>query len=147
MILVEKTRLARDLPTLPPEKHTQALAILNSHNTNVKDNNNNEFEFEIDDVDTETLWELERLVTNWKKSRNKKPTTVRHGRNKVTPTKRLESNLKKNMKDLREGDQDQDIDIIGTVSESDLGEEVSVVGIDNDDSSSDSNSTSSKSEC
>jgi hypothetical protein len=132
MTIEEKTKLARDIEILPVEKLSKALEILHSYKSN--DKGNNELEFEIGDLDTETLWELDRLVTNWKKSRNKKPRNSTHGLNIVAATKGLRSKLKKNVKD-KEGDQNKDAD------ESDRDSRSS----DSDSSSSDSNSSDSDS--
>jgi NADPH-dependent 7-cyano-7-deazaguanine reductase QueF-like protein len=80
------------------------LEILSNYNSNVI---SNEFEFEIDVLDIETLWELDWLVTNWKKSRNKKPriVTYRSGTLLESTTKRLRSKLEKDSKYSKAGDE------------------------------------------
>lgn len=72
MTIEEKLKLVQDLELLPTNKTLQAIQIVTNFNNNIEANNNNEFVCEIEDFDIETLWELDRLVTNWKKSRNKK---------------------------------------------------------------------------
>jgi len=68
----EKYKLVQDLEILPTDKTLQAIQIVTNANNNIKANDHNEFLCEINDFDIETLWKLDRLVTNWKKSRNKK---------------------------------------------------------------------------
>ncbi|KAL3652611.1 hypothetical protein CASFOL_002292 [Castilleja foliolosa] len=66
----EKQRLSANLQNLPPEKLDAVVQIIKRRNTELSQNND-EIEVDIDNVDTETLWELDRFLTNYKKSLSK----------------------------------------------------------------------------
>jgi hypothetical protein len=66
MSLEEKHKLGIGLQSLPPEKMEQVVQIIRKRNGHLKQDGD-EIELDIEAVDTETLWELDRLVTNWKK--------------------------------------------------------------------------------
>jgi hypothetical protein len=66
MSLEEKHKLGIGLQSLPPEKMEQVVQIIRKRNGHLKQDGD-EIELDIEVVDTETLWELDRLVTNWKK--------------------------------------------------------------------------------
>jgi hypothetical protein len=66
MNLEEKHKLGIGLQSLPPEKMEQVVQIIRKRNGHLKQDGD-EIELDIEAVDTETLWELDRLVTNWKK--------------------------------------------------------------------------------
>jgi hypothetical protein len=167
MTIEEKMKLKEDLEILPVEKLTKALEILSNYNSNV---NGNEFEFEIDDLDIETLWELDWLVTNWKKSRNKKPRIVKYRSETIleSTTNRLRSKLKMNIKNSKEGDEgvvvnkrlekdlknskeedgDEDVNILKSESENNTsGSSSSSGSSSNSGSSSSSGYTCSNSDC
>ncbi|KAL9160291.1 hypothetical protein ABFS82_08G189500 [Erythranthe guttata] len=66
----EKQRLSTNLQGLPAEKLDVIVQIIKKRNTAVSQQGD-EIEVDIDVVDTETLWELDRFVTNYKKSLSK----------------------------------------------------------------------------
>lgn len=66
----EKQRLSNHLQGLPPEKLDAIVQIIKKRNTALSQNDD-EIEVDIDRVDPETLWELDRFVTNYKKSLSK----------------------------------------------------------------------------
>ncbi|XP_022952549.1 transcription factor GTE7-like [Cucurbita moschata] len=66
MSLEEKHRLGVGLQGLPPEKMDQVIQIVKKRSGHLRQDGD-EIELDIEAVDTETLWELDRLVTNWKK--------------------------------------------------------------------------------
>ncbi|CAM8941363.1 unnamed protein product [Rhodiola kirilowii] len=66
----EKQKLSTNLQSLPPEKLDGVIQIIKRRSTAVSQNDD-EIEVDIDSVDTETLWELDRFVTNYKKSLSK----------------------------------------------------------------------------
>ncbi|KAI4296470.1 hypothetical protein L6164_036426 [Bauhinia variegata] len=66
MSLEEKHKLGIGLQSFPPEKMEQVVQIIRKRNGHLKQDGD-EIELDIEAVDTETLWELDRLVTNWKK--------------------------------------------------------------------------------
>ncbi|XP_022877444.1 transcription factor GTE4-like isoform X3 [Olea europaea var. sylvestris] len=70
MTYEEKQRLSKNLQSLPSEKLDALIQIIKKRNTALSQNDN-EIEVDIDTVDTETLWELDRFVTNFKKSLSK----------------------------------------------------------------------------
>ncbi|KAL2476407.1 Transcription factor GTE4 [Abeliophyllum distichum] len=70
MTYEEKQRLSKNLQSLPSEKLDAIIQIIKKRNTALSQNDN-EIEVDIDSVDAETLWELDRFVTNYKKSLSK----------------------------------------------------------------------------
>ncbi|XP_059661449.1 transcription factor GTE4-like [Cornus florida] len=73
MTYEEKQRLSTNLQSLPSEKLDNIVEIIKKSNSAVCQHDD-EIEVDIDSVDTETLWELDRFVTNYKKrlSKNKR---------------------------------------------------------------------------
>ena len=66
MNMEEKQKLGIGLQSLPPEKMPQLVQIIRKRNAHLADEVD-EIELDIEALDTETLWELDRFVTNWKK--------------------------------------------------------------------------------
>ncbi|KMZ70188.1 putative Bromodomain-containing protein [Zostera marina] len=66
----EKEKLSVQLESLPNEKFPQVVAIIKKRNSSFIELDG-AFEINIETIDTETLWELDRLVSNHKKSRSK----------------------------------------------------------------------------
>lgn len=65
MSYVEKQRLSDDLSNLPSEKLEEVVQIIKKGNPQLFQQED-EIEVDIDSVDLETLWELDRFVTNYK---------------------------------------------------------------------------------
>ncbi|XP_008783914.1 transcription factor GTE4 isoform X2 [Phoenix dactylifera] len=70
MTFEEKQRLSNNLQNLPPQKLEIIVQIIRKRNSSVNQHDD-EIEVDIDSVDVETLWELDRFVTNYKKSLSK----------------------------------------------------------------------------
>ncbi|XP_055824566.1 transcription factor GTE4-like [Solanum dulcamara] len=70
MTYEEKQKLSTNLQNLPSEKLDAIVQIIKKRNTALSQDND-EIEVDIDSVDAETLWELDRFVTNFKKSFSK----------------------------------------------------------------------------
>ncbi|XP_071740277.1 uncharacterized protein [Rutidosis leptorrhynchoides] len=70
MTYEEKQKLSANLLSLSSEKLDNIVQIINKGNTTLSQNDD-EIEVDIDSVDVETLWELDRFVTNYKKSLSK----------------------------------------------------------------------------
>ncbi|KAI3755751.1 hypothetical protein L1987_55557 [Smallanthus sonchifolius] len=70
MTFEEKQKLSANLQNLPSEKLDSIVQIINKSNTSLSQNDD-EIEVDIDSVDAETLWELDRFVTNYKKNLSK----------------------------------------------------------------------------
>ncbi|KAG6572408.1 Transcription factor GTE4, partial [Cucurbita argyrosperma subsp. sororia] len=70
MTYEEKQKLSSNLQNLPSEKLDAILQIIKKRNSNIFQDDE-EIEVDIDSVDAETLWELDRFVTNFKKSLSK----------------------------------------------------------------------------
>ncbi|TYH20279.1 hypothetical protein ES288_A05G418500v1 [Gossypium darwinii] len=70
MTYEEKQKLSTNLQSLPSEKLDNIVQIIKRRNSAVLQHDD-EIEVDIDSVDTETLWELDRFVTNYKKSLSK----------------------------------------------------------------------------
>lgn len=70
MTYEEKQKLSTHLQSLPTEKLDNIVEIIKRRNTSLLQHDN-EIEVDIDAVDNETLWELDRFVTNYKKSLSK----------------------------------------------------------------------------
>ncbi|KAL6561782.1 hypothetical protein OROMI_017383 [Orobanche minor] len=70
MTYEEKQRLSTNLQGLPSEKLDAIVQIIKRRNTALSQHDD-EIEVDIDNVDAETLWELDRFVTNYRKSLSK----------------------------------------------------------------------------
>ncbi|XP_057952445.1 transcription factor GTE4-like [Malania oleifera] len=70
MTYEEKQRLSMNLQSLPSEKLDNIVQIIKKRNSALSQHDD-EIEVDIDSVDAETLWELDRFVTNYKKSLSK----------------------------------------------------------------------------
>ncbi|XWS41188.1 hypothetical protein CRYUN_Cryun17cG0058800 [Craigia yunnanensis] len=70
MTYEEKQKLSTNLQSLPSEKLDNIVQIIKKRNSALFQHDD-EIEVDIDSVDTETLWELDRFVTNYKKSLSK----------------------------------------------------------------------------
>ncbi|XP_042754355.1 transcription factor GTE4 isoform X2 [Lactuca sativa] len=70
MTYEEKQKLSANLQSLPSEKLDNIVQIIKKSNTSLSQHDD-EIEVDIDSVDIETLWELDRFVTNYKKSLSK----------------------------------------------------------------------------
>lgn len=70
MTFDEKQKLSTNLQSLPSEKLDNVVQIIKKRNPSLS-NYDDEIEVDIDTFDTETLWELDRFVTNYKKSLSK----------------------------------------------------------------------------
>lgn len=66
MTFWEKQRLSNNLQELPPEKLDNVVQIIKKRNLSLSQHDD-EIEVDIDSFDVETLWELDRFVTNYKK--------------------------------------------------------------------------------
>ncbi|KAF8043417.1 hypothetical protein BT93_A1679 [Corymbia citriodora subsp. variegata] len=66
----EKQKLSTNLQNLPSDKLDNIVQIIKKRNSSLFQHDD-EIEVDIDSVDTETLWELDRFVTNYKKSLSK----------------------------------------------------------------------------
>ncbi|KAL6517573.1 hypothetical protein OROMI_033274 [Orobanche minor] len=66
MSMEEKQKLGMGLQSLPQEKMPQLVHIIRKRNQHLAQDGD-EIELDIEALDTETLWELDRFVTNWKK--------------------------------------------------------------------------------
>ncbi|PHT69736.1 Transcription factor GTE4 [Capsicum annuum] len=73
----EKQKLSTSLQNLPSEKLENVVQIIKKRNSSLCQQDD-EIEVDIDSVDTETLWELDRFVTNYRKflSKNKRKTEL-----------------------------------------------------------------------
>ncbi|ONK73192.1 uncharacterized protein A4U43_C04F28230 [Asparagus officinalis] len=70
MTFEEKQKLSNNLQNLPLEKLDNVVQIIKKRNSSLSQHDD-EIVVDIDSVDTETLWELDRFVTNYKKSLSK----------------------------------------------------------------------------
>lgn len=77
MSMEEKHRLSVGLQSLPQEKMPQLVQIMKKRNSHWPQEED-EIELDIEAIDLETLWELDRFVTNWKKmvSKNKRQALI-----------------------------------------------------------------------
>ncbi|KAG6406730.1 hypothetical protein SASPL_134339 [Salvia splendens] len=66
MSMDEKQKLGLGLQSMPQEKMPQLVQIIRKRNEHLAQDGD-EIELDIEALDTETLWELDRFVTNWKK--------------------------------------------------------------------------------
>ncbi|CAO2038969.1 unnamed protein product [Urochloa humidicola] len=70
MTMDEKRKLSENLQNLPPEKLDAVVQLIKNKNLSVRQHDD-EIEVEIDSMDAETLWELDRFVSNYKKNLSK----------------------------------------------------------------------------
>ncbi|XP_019449067.1 PREDICTED: transcription factor GTE4-like [Lupinus angustifolius] len=70
MTFDEKQKLSTKLQSLPSDKLDAIVQIIKKRNSTLHQHDD-EIEVDIDSVDAETLWELDRFVTNYKKSLSK----------------------------------------------------------------------------
>ncbi|KAL8097410.1 hypothetical protein AgCh_030513 [Apium graveolens] len=70
MTMEEKQKLGVGLQNLPEEKMPQLVQIIRKRNERLAQEGD-EIELDIEALDIETLWELDRFVTNWKKLESK----------------------------------------------------------------------------
>ncbi|XP_039002814.1 transcription factor GTE7-like isoform X2 [Hibiscus syriacus] len=70
MTMEEKHRLGMGLQSLPQEKMDNVVQIIRKRNGHLSQDGD-EIELDIEAMDTETLWELDRFVTNYKKMASK----------------------------------------------------------------------------
>ncbi|KAJ8769354.1 hypothetical protein K2173_002558 [Erythroxylum novogranatense] len=70
MTYAEKAKLGKELEDLPQDKMTQVLYIVRKRNGCLYQDGD-EVELDMEVLDTETLWELDRLVCNYKKMMSK----------------------------------------------------------------------------
>ncbi|RZC65244.1 hypothetical protein C5167_008934 [Papaver somniferum] len=70
MTFEEKQKLSTHLQNLPSAKLDNIVQIIKKRNSSLNQHDD-EIEVDIDSVDAETLWELDRFVTNYKKSLSK----------------------------------------------------------------------------
>ncbi|KAJ8764752.1 hypothetical protein K2173_009146 [Erythroxylum novogranatense] len=122
MSLEEKHKLGLGLQNLPQEKMEQVVQIIRKRNGHLRQEGD-EIELDIEAVDTETLWELDRFVTNYKKlvskikrqalmgiNNNAADTAVSEGNKVVSANDRMDvaTEVKKPKKG-EAGDEDVDI--------------------------------------
>ncbi|XP_010529112.1 PREDICTED: transcription factor GTE2-like, partial [Tarenaya hassleriana] len=120
MTMEEKAKLGLNLQDLPPEKLGQLVQILRKRNRHLAQDGD-EIELDIEAIDNETLWELDRFVTNYKKmvSKIKRQGFIRNNvstppRNNLPPVTEMGSAEKKGKK----GDAGED--------EVDIGEDIPI---------------------
>ncbi|KAG8053021.1 hypothetical protein GUJ93_ZPchr0001g32185 [Zizania palustris] len=77
MTFWEKQRLSNNLQELPPEKLDNVVQIIKKRNLSLSQHDD-EIEVDIDSFDVETLWELDRFVTNYKKGISKNKRKAEH---------------------------------------------------------------------
>lgn len=70
MSFEEKAKLGMNLENVPPEKMEQLVAIIRKRNPHMAQDGD-DIELDIEAVDIETLWELDRFVSNYKKMESK----------------------------------------------------------------------------
>ncbi|GAB2285409.1 hypothetical protein Dimus_019862 [Dionaea muscipula] len=70
MMYEEKQKLSMSLQSLPSEKLDNVVQIIRKRNPSLCQHDD-EIEVDIDSVDTETLWELDRFVMNYRKNLSK----------------------------------------------------------------------------
>lgn len=67
----EKQKLSANLQNLPSEKLENIVQIIKKNRSSAVSQHDEEVEVDIDSCDNETLWELDRFVSNYKKSLSK----------------------------------------------------------------------------
>ncbi|CAO2161554.1 unnamed protein product [Urochloa humidicola] len=111
MTFWEKQRLSTNLQDLPPEKLDNVVQIIKKRNLSLSQHDD-EIEVDIDSFDVETLWELDRFVTNYKKSitKNKRKaelSAVRPDEAEAEPEPEPDQEMEK-IEHVRQDEADQD---------------------------------------
>ncbi|KAI3864066.1 hypothetical protein MKW98_031658 [Papaver atlanticum] len=150
MTYEEKQRLSTNLQSLPLDKLDNVVQIIKNRNSSLL-HNDDEIEVDIDSVDTETLWELDRFVTNYRKGLGKK----RKAENAIQPTKESEQIVEEAKPDPPTVEPPKDKEIALDINEKDMSssspvqerrEEAATRSSSSSSSSSDSGSSSSDSD-
>jgi bromodomain-containing factor 1 len=115
MTFWEKQRLSNDLQDLPAEKLDNVVQIIKKRNSSLNQHDD-EIEVDIDSFDVETLWELDRFVTNYKKSitKNKRKAELSVARQDESEHEPDLEKIEHARQDI-EGEQDQMINAQETV--------------------------------
>ncbi|CAK9197960.1 unnamed protein product [Sphagnum troendelagicum] len=71
MTFEEKEKLSKQMESLPEEKLVRVIEIMRKRHPEIGEDND-EVEVDIESIDNETLWELERFISNYMKSKGKK---------------------------------------------------------------------------
>jgi hypothetical protein len=71
MTFEEKEKLSKQMESLPEEKLVRVIEIMRKRHPEIGEDNE-EVEVDIESIDNETLWELERFISNYMKSKGKK---------------------------------------------------------------------------
>ncbi|PWZ33321.1 hypothetical protein Zm00014a_000503 [Zea mays] len=105
MTFWEKQRLSNNLQDLPPEKLDNVVQIIKKRNLSLSQHDD-EIEVDIDSFDVETLWELDRFVTNYRKSitKNKRKAEL----SAVRPDEADPDQEPEKVEHVRQGKADQD---------------------------------------
>ncbi|KAI3867582.1 hypothetical protein MKX03_010101 [Papaver bracteatum] len=150
MTYEEKQRLSTNLQSLPLDKLDNVVQIIKNRNSSLL-HNDDEIEVDIDSVDTETLWELDRFVTNYRKGLGKK----RKAENAIQPTKESEQTVEETKPDPPTVEPPKDKETALDINEKDMSssspvqerrEEAATRSSSSSSSSSDSGSSSSDSD-
>lgn len=151
MTYEEKQRLSTNLQSLPLDKLDNVVQIIKNRNSSLL-HNDDEIEVDIDSVDTETLWELDRFVTNYRKGLGKK----RKAENSVQPIKESEQIVEETKPDPPTVEPPKDKETALDINEKDMSssspvqeerrEEAATRSSSSSSSSSDSGSSSSDSD-
>ncbi|CAA2953303.1 transcription factor GTE7-like [Olea europaea subsp. europaea] len=118
MSMEEKHKLGLGLQSLPQEKMPQLVQIIRKRNEHLAQDGD-EIELDIEVLDTETLWELDRFVTNWKKmvSKTKRQALMINNNLPAAPTSPIAEADKSEMgeandlEDKPKRNEDEDVDI------------------------------------
>lgn len=116
MTMEEKQKLGVGLQNLPEEKMPQLVQIIRKRNERLAQEGD-EIELDIEALDTETLWELDRFVTNWKKLASKTKRQALMENFSTAPMvatdtdEALASDRNDGAKKIKKGDGDEDVDI------------------------------------
>jgi hypothetical protein len=71
MTFEEKEKLSKQMESLPEDKLIHVIQIMRKRHPEIGEDNE-EVEVDIESIDNETLWELERFISNYVKSKEKK---------------------------------------------------------------------------
>ncbi|WOG82684.1 hypothetical protein DCAR_0101850 [Daucus carota subsp. sativus] len=117
MTMEEKQMLGVGLQNLPQEKMPQLVQIIRKRNEQLSQEGD-EIELDIEALDTETLWELDRFVTNWKKlvSKTKRQALMENYsavQTVTTDTDEAPASTRNDgsAKNMKKGEGDEDVDI------------------------------------
>ncbi|CAK9860008.1 unnamed protein product [Sphagnum jensenii] len=92
MTFEEKEKLSKQMESLPEDKLIHVIQIMRKRHPEIGEDNE-EVEVDIESIDNETLWELERFISNYVKSKEKKSKMIPRRNQEASQVENLERRM------------------------------------------------------